>query len=735
MALAYAALAATAALLVLAIGRPVFTDDAWLHLAFGRAYASAGPWLPDDPVLHTAAGPPDPASWLADVGLFAIENALGFTGLRLFHVAIAVAILALAWEMLIRATRSPIAASLCTSAFLALASYRLFQLRPELATLLATLILYRVLLADGTLPSLSRVAATAVLCGVWANLHAGFLLGPILIAAAAGGVALCLPLQPHPRRAALASRALRMAAACGLALLATLVNPSGSSAHTPYLRAGDQVPALTRVVDEWMHFDPLQLPVADLPPAPLPWILVWGLLLVTPLVALLRVRRWRNAGVDAVAADAALIGLAGASLLAMLLAVRFLWLGLFPLLLIAREAADAHLFRTRPRQWLAAAATVALLPGFVRFGDWPFLSQGLGGLGATYRQPYAAFKYYAHAAWFLRDAGVTGNLYNAYFAGGFLGYWLAPPLRGFVNGSLNFPVEVMRAYGAIQRRASGGQDGGALELLDRHGVDLFVGVGLPSAQHPDRPWRYTTSHLERAADWMLVFRNLRSAVYVRRGERNRENLDRIADYYAGQGVPFDRGRGFDVERVLREAPEWALRRGLVPRDFGRLTRSDAFGAPRAQDRLASLFAALGLYDRAVELDRRALALDPGRVRVRRRLVWSLLRLDRAVDAALQAGRLVESARLDPLSRRIADATGEYAATDDVRRRAEIVAMLPVFSRRNGNALASGLVPPEARVDRPMWRDASDPSVADGALNRELSPQPQAAIIHGGATVR
>jgi hypothetical protein len=697
--LAHAALVATAALLLFAIGRPVFTDDAWWHLAFGRAYAGAGPWLSADPILHTSTGPPAPASWLSDVGMFAIERALGFFGLRLFHVATALAILALAWETLRRATRSALAASLCTSAFLALASYRLFQLRPELATLLATLVLYRVLLAEGALPSRARIAAATVLCGVWANLHAGFLLGPILIAAAAGGVALSSLLQPDSQRPELRARALRLAAASGLALLATFVNPAGSGAHVAYQRAGGEVSALARVVDEWARFDPFALPVAGLPPTPLAWILVWGLILATPLVTISRVRRGRSAGVDAVSADAALIGLAGASLVAMLLAVRFLWLGLFPLLLVAREAVDAGLLRTQPRQWLAAAACLALLPGFVRLGDWPFLSQGLTGLGPRYREPYAAVKYYAEAAWFLRDAELTGNLYNAYFTGGFLGYWLAPQLRSFVNGSLNVPGEVMRAYGTIQQRASGEGGGDALELLDRYGVDLFVGVGLPSAQHPNRPWRYTTSHLERAENWMLVFRSLRSAVYLRRGERNRENLERISDYYAAQGVPFDPVRGLDVEQVLREAPGWGLRHGLVPRDFARLTRGGGLGAMRARDRLAGLYAALGLYERAAELDLRALALDPSRARVRRRLAWSLLRLDRTAEAAAQGRRLLESARLDPLSRHVAEAAVEYAPMDDDDRRAEFAALLPVFARGEALALASGLVPPEARVDR------------------------------------
>ena len=88
---------------------------------------------------------------------------------------------------------------------------------------------------------------------------------------------------------------------------------------------------------------------------------------------------------------------------------------------------------------------------------------------------------------------------------------------------------------------------------------------------------------------------------------------------------------------------------------------------------------------------------PGRVRVRRRLAWSLLRLDRAADAASHGRRLLASARLDPLSRHVADTTLLYEATGDARRRAEIAALLPVLTRGETLALASGLLPPEARV--------------------------------------
>ncbi len=101
-AISFAALLALAVLLLIAVGQPVFTDDAWWHLALGRAYAQVGPWLSGDPLLFTAPGPPVPAAWLADLLLYATQHVGGFAALRALHVAVVAGILALTWLLLAR---------------------------------------------------------------------------------------------------------------------------------------------------------------------------------------------------------------------------------------------------------------------------------------------------------------------------------------------------------------------------------------------------------------------------------------------------------------------------------------------------------------------------------------------------------------------------------------------------------------------------------------------------------
>jgi len=701
-ALAHGSAAIGCALLLCAVGQPIFTDDLWWHLALGREFAAHGPWLAEDPLLFAPAGPPSPASWLSDVALAGAADAVGWNGLRLLHIALVAAILALAWSQLRRASRSPALASLGTTAFAALAAYRLVQLRPDLVSIGASLLFYRWLLADERPPGWRRVAAIAAIAALWANAHAGFPLGLLLIGAASGGLVLAAPLRTPEQRRGDRARAQRLAAALGLATLATLVNPTGVGAHLAYFAAGTGTPALDRVVDEWAPVHLFALPAPPLLPSPLAWALVWAILLGVG-VALARTigaARRRSARDP----DPALIAVSLLAIGLLLSAVRFLWLGIFPLLLFAsalrmRAGAD-HPSTPRRRDARVAAAVCALLVvGFLRWGDWPAITRGLPATWSGYARPYPASKYYAHAIWLLADSGVRGHLYGDYFLGGFAGYWLAPEIRGVINGTLNVRSETLGALDAIAARRGQRPGEDFASLLDRLGVDLFLGIRLPEAGVPGRRWIATTAHLEDTPGWIPIFRNLESALYLRANERSGENLDRLARYYAEQGVPFDRARGFEVDAVLRDAPEWATRHGVVPSGFLRMARGAlTSGATRdsgTRDRVAALYAVLGRYERAAALDRRELRAAPEAVRARRRLVWSLLRMERFEEAAATAAPLEAQPEADGLSHAIAKAAREIGALDAAEVRA-LVAKLPFLSRAETSWLLAGRVQPAPR---------------------------------------
>ena len=59
---------------------------------------------------------------------------------------------------------------------------------------------------------------------------------------------------------------------------------------------------------------------------------------------------------------------------------------------------------------------------------------------------------------------------------------------------------------------------------------------------------------ESGSSRLLVSRGPRHAIYLRRNERNAENLERVIAYYEREGVPFDRNRGLDVKAVIDARP-------------------------------------------------------------------------------------------------------------------------------------------------------------------------------------
>ena len=112
-------------------------------------------------------------------------------------------------------------------------------------------------------------------------------------------------------------------------------------------------------------------------------------------------------------------------------------------------AASAWRLRAAKRDGVAALRVGAvtswlLIPGFLWLGDWPMIARSIPKSSSGYAVPYHAGKYQAHGVWFLADAELEGNLFNEYYMGSFLGYWLSPRLRAFVNGSLNVPPDVIR---------------------------------------------------------------------------------------------------------------------------------------------------------------------------------------------------------------------------------------------------------------------------------------------------
>ncbi|MCG8591207.1 MAG: hypothetical protein MJE66_18095 [Proteobacteria bacterium] len=662
------------AFVVYLAGAPHQSDDFWFHLAMGEAFASAGPWLGADPLLHTAhPTDPVPHEWLFDALLSVLESGVGLGGLRVVHAGIAALAFWLAWVVLrgARLGRSTAAAALAV--FAVLVWWRIFQLRPELVTIPATLAFYAAALAPDRPIGTRRWLAVGALVALWANAHSAFLLAPLLLTAAWIGHALVWALARGPMAAPeLAARHGRAVAGLttGLAVvwLGSGLNPRGFAQHTTYwsLTEGAVMPAL----DDWLPLSLLHWVDFGAAMGPLEWALAHAV-----LAAFLGTATW--AGIEFLRRrDAAslerlqlpLLGVALASSIAMVVAVRFLWLGLFPLLFALSWApvrARADALGGRIAAVVVAWALVLAFATAGRYAAFAVLDPR-----AYTALHFSASKYQPSGVAFLQRCGVRGRLFNAYHQGGFAAYWLAPDLRTFIDGRNEaYPPSVYRDFQQITARASTPEGGDWLDVLEDRGVDLFFGSGLPLGSDPAGVRVSTTRHMDGVPGWTLVFRSVDVALYLRANERNRANLERVAACYQRDGVPFDPAVGFSPARVAEEALSWGVENGVLPLHYEALRRAadGAEAAPRqaALNQLGLLHALLGDDEGQRRFDERLAGEVPGARQPRRRLVLGALRQDEPERAARVAAGLQRLAPRTPLDRALPQAVREYRA---LRRR-------------------------------------------------------------------
>jgi len=202
----------------------------------------------------------------------------------------------------------------------------------------------------------------------------------------------------------------------------------------------------------------------------------------------------------------------------------------------------------------------------------------------------------------LRDAGVTGNLFNLRAWGEYLHRSLDPRCKVFVDAREGiYPPQVIDDAAAIAGRGAG-----AADLLDRHAVEMTV---MPHGWEPPPGGR---------GGWIPFFLNAASAVHGRAGSGN---AARIAAYYKKVGVPFDAEEGFVEAPVIEAKRTWALERRLVDQSLWSIVdplyekiRSGEWKAAGTQVpfrvRIAEAFQKAGLLASATRELREAHRLDP-----------------------------------------------------------------------------------------------------------------------------
>jgi hypothetical protein len=694
-------------------GAPVFTNDFWFHLKMGEVYWTEGLWPAADPMLHTAlAQAPIQHEWLFGVMLHGIEAATGFFGLRIAHALAVLAILGFGLGLARRATGNTLVACMIATAFAILSWTRLHQMRPDLLSIAATLLTYSWFMLSRRVPARGEWLLFAGMMLVWANAHSLFAFAPLLLFAGLLGTLLRGASELYlidagertPHLETTRRIAVTLALAIGVSLVVSLLNPRGIEQHLTFFSSSSES-AIWSVKDEWSHFYPLVAANNPGTVSTLLWVMMDGILIAFALTTLAGV--WTTYRLRAKALeifDPVAFGLGLASIVAIFVSVRFLWMAIFPMMFIGRALAHAlEESRMRPDSreivcWALALATLGMGVQFYRVGGYQTTANKLPDtVGEYLTTPYLSRKFHVAGVRFLRDTGVEGRMFNSYGMGGFLGYWLSPRLTTYIDSRTeHYAPEVVTEYARIIEMKQLGGRFTFLDTLDSREIDFFFGTGMPVGLLT-RAGMSTSAHLEDVPGWVPVSRALNHTIYLRDLPRNEQNFQKIERYYADRGIAFNRHRGINVAEVVAADLDWALAQDmLTPGQAAKIalrTSRDATDRAGALDAMAWVYTLGGSYAAALDADRDLAQLQRVSSASLRRQVYNAMKLDRPIEASRVAKKLVHTFPREassPVLQQLALAYGELsrmtAGRMDNRARqvalARVTGRVPLLTRFN-----------------------------------------------------
>ena len=476
--------------------------DLWWHMAAGRFILDTGSVPQTDPFSFTAAGRPWVAhEWLAEIAIYLIYRAGGY----LAPVIVFASLVAAAFWVVFRTVRllgMGVPGAACITFWAAFMSMGAWNVRPQVFSYLFFAV-YLFLLVRSRQRRDRWIWAIPAIMVLWVNLHAGYIMGLMILGmfvvgeainllrvgrslppgAQAAGRNLGRGLVPRLRFLSTTLSApgtgfLRWAGVTAATLVATAANPQGLSILLyPLTYAGTQNASM-RYITEWQspNFHDY-------------FFFVFGASMM-----LLMVLPGRRAVDWAVGVP--LLVLTAMSLQSARV-IPFYALAVAPFLalrLAKPSAASTQHSRPLPARrlnWALLALCIAVL------GSTLFISDRaqLGPQPRTVDYPAEGVRY-------IQQSGLTGRLFNTYHWGGFVVWSFYPERRAFIDGRADlygdgFVEEYMKAYNGRP---------GWKTLLERE----RVGVALVESDAP------IAALLAESPDWEQRFQGKLETVFVRK---------------------------------------------------------------------------------------------------------------------------------------------------------------------------------------------------------------------------
>jgi hypothetical protein len=479
------------AIFAMAVRAPVDTDT-WWHLQAGRQTLESGRILQTDLFSHTRYGTRwVNHSWLSQVILFWLFESLSYAGLGLWIGMVVTAAFALVFLQM--------EGGVFTRAFIiilaAATSAVVWTARPQLLSFLLTAAVGYVLYLFKWRGS-NRLWLVPPLFVLWVNLHAGYALGFLVLAAFLAGEVLnhILAAAGEPQERTVSWRGIALVAAVSLlSALLLVVNPNTTRMWTYYLDTVG-IGALRDFIQEWQSpdFHPLHTQ---------PFI--WLLLLTLAAFGLSRRR------VDGT--DLAYVALfAYASLLA--------GRNLAPFALVAAPALSRHVavIIDRWREGLSGSsgrgARAVKPPAWMLAANWGLLLLVIVAalvkvyvpLEPGFNEALERERLPAAAVDWIGEHKPAGQMLNHYNWGGYIIWRLWPEYRVFVDGRTDlFGDDILSDYVEIQR---GGPD--SLYLLEQYDISFVLTDARDSL----------SALLDCEQGWGLAYEDELAAVWVSTGQ-------------------------------------------------------------------------------------------------------------------------------------------------------------------------------------------------------------------------
>lgn len=556
--------------LVFVTVRPINDPDCWFHMAHGRYFLEHGKVLDRDIFSHTASGREWISSgWFTSVVMQSIFQKWGPPGLTFLVTVTTACIYGLIYVLALKRKAGGELAAIVVLCSI-LAGYMRFNPRPDLLSL-ACLPLFLALLQGIDHWNIGKQSPPwylwllPLVIAVWANLHAGFLAGLIILWIAVAGVFVQM------RQSADGNVPSKFLVIAGITSIAWIANPYGWRIVelAAKIRA---IPGVRMLIFEWM-------PLVYLPGFNLPWPHYVGIAALAALWWLAwkkgasRQKVWHVGGVLFLALFAfwqrrqAGLFATGIPILAL------------PYLEELRNQWEKH------RSWLRGAAIGGAV-GICTLQYTGALEMG-NGLPVT---GVNAKMLPCIPTEFLEQMPVPQKLFNSYSMGGYLLYHLGSRLPVFIDGRLDvYDPKVWADYLAAEENRLSVET-----LRQRYGVNTFAIETRDAFGDPV----HLANRLTNSPEWALVFFDDDYAIFVHRAEA-------ASDVLAGE---FRLANPFAPQRFLA-AVRNAEQRERALREIGSAIKISN-GAAAAYALAALAADALGETNTALEYREQAVMRDP-----------------------------------------------------------------------------------------------------------------------------